>query len=163
LGASARLGRAARFGRDLAHSRDALRLSRAARPRGARSAAYPRPPTTECELTRPAAALPVARSYFADLHTFAESDVIITGAGSAGLVAAYELSKIPGLKARWRRRRVCVCRAVLAASADHRPACAQVALIEQSVSPGGGAWLGGQARLRRAAAYPAGRVTCPFL
>jgi ribulose 1,5-bisphosphate synthetase/thiazole synthase len=46
----------------------------------------------------------------------AESDVIIAGAGSAGLSAAYELSK-------------------------HNY---KVALVEQSVSPGGGAWLGGQ-------------------
>lgn len=37
--------------------------------------------------------------------------------GSAGLACAYELSKYPEVK---------------------------VALIEQSVSPGGGAWLGGQ-------------------
>lgn len=56
-------------------------------------------------------------SYFQDLDVFAEADVIINGAGSAGLVAAYELSKHKGLK---------------------------IALMEQSVSPGGGAWLGGQ-------------------
>merc|ERR1711957_189466 len=55
--------------------------------------------------------------YFKDLDTYAEADVIITGAGSAGLCCAYELSKHPSLK---------------------------VAIIEQSVSPGGGAWLGGQ-------------------
>jgi len=54
--------------------------------------------------------------YFQDLHRLAEADVIISGAGSAGLSAAYELSKHEGLK---------------------------VAIIEQSVSPGGGAWLGG--------------------
>lgn len=51
------------------------------------------------------------------MDEYAESDVIITGAGSAGLCAAYELSKHKGLK---------------------------VAVIEQSVSPGGGSWLGGQ-------------------
>jgi len=55
--------------------------------------------------------------YFKDLYTYAESDVIIIGAGSAGLSCAYELSKNPSLK---------------------------IAIIEQSVSPGGGAWLGGQ-------------------
>jgi ribulose 1,5-bisphosphate synthetase/thiazole synthase len=56
--------------------------------------------------------------YFKDLDTYAEADVVIVGAGSAGLSCAYELSKIaPHLK---------------------------VALIEQNVSPGGGAWLGGQ-------------------
>lgn len=55
--------------------------------------------------------------YMKDLYDYAESDVIIVGAGSAGLSCAYELSKNPTLK---------------------------IALIEQSVSPGGGAWLGGQ-------------------
>jgi len=56
--------------------------------------------------------------YFKDLDVYAESDVVIVGAGSASLACAYELSKIaPELK---------------------------IALIEQSVSPGGGAWLGGQ-------------------
>jgi len=55
--------------------------------------------------------------YFKDLYELAECDVIISGAGSAGLSAAYELSKHKDLK---------------------------VAIIEQSVSPGGGAWLGGQ-------------------
>jgi hypothetical protein len=55
--------------------------------------------------------------YMKDMYDFAETDVIITGAGSAGLSCAYELSKYPELK---------------------------IAIIEQSVSPGGGAWLGGQ-------------------
>eukprot|EP00208_Stichococcus_sp_RCC1054_P002585 CAMPEP_0206146340 /NCGR_PEP_ID=MMETSP1473-20131121/30053_1 /ASSEMBLY_ACC=CAM_ASM_001109 /TAXON_ID=1461547 /ORGANISM="Stichococcus sp, Strain RCC1054" /LENGTH=357 /DNA_ID=CAMNT_0053542851 /DNA_START=57 /DNA_END=1130 /DNA_ORIENTATION=+ len=55
--------------------------------------------------------------YFADLDEYAECDVIIVGAGSAGLSCAYELSKHPEIK---------------------------VALIEQGVAPGGGAWLGGQ-------------------
>lgn len=32
--------------------------------------------------------------YFADLDTYAESDVVIIGAGSAGLACAYELSKL---------------------------------------------------------------------
>ncbi len=44
-------------------------------------------------------------------------DVVIVGAGSAGLACAYELSKYPDVK---------------------------VAIIEQGVAPGGGAWLGGQ-------------------
>lgn len=60
---------------------------------------------------------PPSDRYFNDLHNFAEADVVIVGAGSAGLSAAYELSKYPDIK---------------------------VAIIEQSVSPGGGAWLGGQ-------------------
>lgn len=55
--------------------------------------------------------------YFKDLDEFAETDVVIVGAGSAGLSCAYELSKYPDIK---------------------------VALIEQNVAPGGGAWLGGQ-------------------
>jgi len=49
--------------------------------------------------------------------THADTDVVIVGAGSAGLSCAYELSKNPAIN---------------------------IAIIEQSVSPGGGAWLGGQ-------------------
>lgn len=56
--------------------------------------------------------------YFKDLHDYAESDVVIIGAGSCGLSAAYTLAKArPDLK---------------------------IAIIEANVSPGGGAWLGGQ-------------------
>mmetsp|Transcript_30434 Transcript_30434/g.79165 ORF Transcript_30434/g.79165 Transcript_30434/m.79165 type:complete len:280 (+) Transcript_30434:661-1500(+) len=56
--------------------------------------------------------------YFADLDKYAESDVVIMGAGSAGLSCAYELSRIaPDVK---------------------------IAIIEAGVAPGGGAWLGGQ-------------------
>jgi len=55
--------------------------------------------------------------YFQDLYKYADADVIIVGSGSAGLACAYELGKHPEIS---------------------------VALIEQSVSPGGGAWLGGQ-------------------
>jgi len=55
--------------------------------------------------------------YFRELDEFAECDVVIAGAGPAGLACAYELSKRPEIK---------------------------VALIEQNVAPGGGAWLGGQ-------------------
>mmetsp|Transcript_7218 Transcript_7218/g.14447 ORF Transcript_7218/g.14447 Transcript_7218/m.14447 type:complete len:344 (+) Transcript_7218:99-1130(+) len=55
--------------------------------------------------------------YFKDLDNHADTDVVIVGAGSAGLAAAYELSKYPDVK---------------------------VALIEQNVAPGGGSWLGGQ-------------------
>eukprot|EP00898_Chlorokybus_atmophyticus_P005180 jgi/Chlat1/5663/Chrsp37S05481 len=57
------------------------------------------------------------RRYMDDMMDHAETDVVICGAGSAGLSCAYELSKNPDVK---------------------------VAIIEQSVAPGGGAWLGGQ-------------------
>lgn len=56
--------------------------------------------------------------YFADLDKYAESDVVIIGAGSAGLSAAYILAK-------------------------NRPEL-KIAIIEAGVSPGGGCWLGGQ-------------------
>ncbi|XP_065862272.1 thiamine thiazole synthase 2, chloroplastic [Euphorbia lathyris] len=59
----------------------------------------------------------MTRRYMTDMVTHADTDVVIVGAGSAGLSCAYELSKNPSVK---------------------------VAIIEQSVSPGGGAWLGGQ-------------------
>lgn len=60
----------------------------------------------------------MTRRYFADLDTYAESDIVIVGAGSCGLSTAYMLGKQrPDLK---------------------------IAIIEASVSPGGGAWLGGQ-------------------
>jgi len=56
--------------------------------------------------------------YFSDLHRYAESDVVIVGAGSCGLSTAYVLGKArPDLK---------------------------IAIVEASVSPGGGCWLGGQ-------------------
>ncbi|KAL6546724.1 triosephosphate isomerase [Orobanche minor] len=59
----------------------------------------------------------MTRRYMTDMITYADTDVIVVGAGSAGLSCAYELSKNPDIN---------------------------VAIIEQSVSPGGGAWLGGQ-------------------
>lgn len=67
--------------------------------------------------------------YFADMEKFSECDVVISGAGSAGLCCAYELSKqLPDAK---------------------------IAIIEQGVAPGGGAWLGGQL-------FSAMVVSCPF-
>ncbi|KAF4704796.1 thiamine metabolism- protein, partial [Perkinsus olseni] len=69
-------------------------------------------PIRESEVSRE-----MTTRYMKDLYDFADTDVVITGAGSAGLSAAYELSKHPDVK---------------------------VALIDQGVSPGGGAWLGGQ-------------------
>ncbi|KAJ4840766.1 4-amino-5-hydroxymethyl-2-methylpyrimidine phosphate synthase [Turnera subulata] len=59
----------------------------------------------------------MTRRYMTDMVTYADTDVVIVGAGSAGLSCAYELSKNPSIN---------------------------IAIIEQSVSPGGGAWLGGQ-------------------
>lgn len=59
----------------------------------------------------------MTRRYMTDMITYADTDVVIIGCGSAGLSCAYELSKDPNVR---------------------------VAIIEQSVSPGGGAWLGGQ-------------------
>ncbi|KAH6629448.1 Thi4 family-domain-containing protein, partial [Boeremia exigua] len=60
----------------------------------------------------------MTRRYFKDLDTYAESDIVIVGAGSCGLSAAFVLaSKRPDLK---------------------------IAIIEAGVAPGGGAWLGGQ-------------------
>lgn len=60
----------------------------------------------------------MTRRYFEDLDKYAESDIVIVGAGSCGLSAAYCLGKArPDLK---------------------------IALIEAGVAPGGGAWLGGQ-------------------
>ena len=56
--------------------------------------------------------------YFQDLDHYAESDIVIIGAGSCGLSTAFVLGRQrPDLK---------------------------IAIIEASVSPGGGAWLGGQ-------------------
>ena len=60
----------------------------------------------------------MTRRYFTDLDRYAESDIVVVGAGSCGLSAAYTLaSKRPDLK---------------------------IAVIEAGVAPGGGAWLGGQ-------------------
>ncbi|KAI9093287.1 hypothetical protein K1719_027301 [Acacia pycnantha] len=59
----------------------------------------------------------MTRRYMMDMISHADTDVVIVGAGSAGLSCAYELSKNPSV---------------------------QIAIVEQSVSPGGGAWLGGQ-------------------
>ena len=60
----------------------------------------------------------MTRRYFADLDHYAESDIVIIGAGSCGLSTAYMLGKQrPDLK---------------------------IAIVEAGVAPGGGAWLGGQ-------------------
>jgi len=60
----------------------------------------------------------MTRRYFKDLDEYAESDIVIVGAGSCGLSTAYMLAKErPDLK---------------------------IAIVEAGVAPGGGAWLGGQ-------------------
>ena len=52
--------------------------------------------------------------YFKDLDEYAECDIVITGAGSAGLSCAYELSKYPDVKVcgplaclSWERLHIC--------------------------------------------------------
>ncbi|KAL2117530.1 hypothetical protein VTJ04DRAFT_7190 [Mycothermus thermophilus] len=60
----------------------------------------------------------MTRRYFKDLDNHAETDVVIIGAGSCGLSAAFTLGTMrPDLK---------------------------ITIIESGVAPGGGAWLGGQ-------------------
>ncbi|KAJ4292949.1 thiamine metabolism- protein [Collariella sp. IMI 366227] len=60
----------------------------------------------------------MTRRYFTDLDHHAESDIVIVGAGSCGLSAAYTLGKLrPDLR---------------------------ITILEAGVAPGGGAWLGGQ-------------------
>ena len=59
----------------------------------------------------------MTQRYMTEMLDYAETDVVIVGAGSAGLSCAYELTKHPNIK---------------------------VAILEQNVAPGGGCWLGGQ-------------------
>lgn len=56
--------------------------------------------------------------YFTDMEARAVSDIVIVGAGSAGLSCAFQLAK----------------------SAPHL----KITILEANVAPGGGAWLGGQ-------------------
>lgn len=42
----------------------------------------------------------MTRRYMTDMITFADTDVIVVGAGSAGLSCAYELSKNPNVQVR---------------------------------------------------------------
>eukprot|EP00884_Botryococcus_braunii_P019286 jgi/Botrbrau1/6040/Bobra.0042s0024.2 len=104
--------------RQVAPARSSARVSRVApRAQAVPAAATPFDnfkfePIRESQVSRA-----MTSRYFKDLNEYAECDIIIVGAGSAGLSCAYELSKHPDVK---------------------------VAIIEQGVAPGGGAWLGGQ-------------------
>jgi thiamine thiazole synthase len=70
-------------------------------------------PIKEWEVSRA-----MSQRYFKDLYERAISDVVIVGAGSAGLSCAYRLAtEAPHLK---------------------------ITIIEANVAPGGGCWLGGQ-------------------
>jgi thiamine thiazole synthase len=70
-------------------------------------------PITEAQVSRA-----MIRRYFKQMDDCTISDVVIVGAGSAGLSCAYRLATLqPELK---------------------------ITILEASVSPGGGAWLGGQ-------------------
>lgn len=73
----------------------------------------------------------MTKRYFADLDKYAELDVVVVGAGSAGLLAVYTLASArPDLK---------------------------IAVIEANVLPGGGCWLGGQLFLAMVVRKPADR------
>ena len=94
----------------------------------------------------------MGRRYAKDQDDYAKCDVVIVGAGSAGLCAAYELSKFPEVRPRslFQRARGHLCGSLIPSTCVKMcmsySSCPQisVALVEQSVSPGGGAWLGGQ-------------------
>ncbi|KAI5117321.1 hypothetical protein M0805_002336 [Coniferiporia weirii] len=71
------------------------------------------------------------KRYFASMYERTISDVVIVGAGSAGLSCAYHLAKTrPELK---------------------------ITILEASVAPGGGAWLGGQLMTAMVVRKPADR------
>jgi thiamine thiazole synthase len=70
------------------------------------------------------------KRYYQTMYDRAVSDVVIVGAGSAGLSCAYYLAKNnPELK---------------------------ITIIEANVAPGGGAWLGGQLMSPMVRPYPLG-------
>lgn len=79
----------------------------------------------------------MTRRYFQDLDTYAESDIVIIGAGSCGLSTAYMLGKArPDLKI-----------AIIEASVSpgQSPPKSRGKTVETDIRlPGGGAWLGGQ-------------------
>jgi len=80
----------------------------------------------------------MTRRYFQDLDTYAESDIVIVGAGSCGLSTAYVLGKArPDLK-------IAIIEASVSPGTCHsRFRSSDVPLLTQNLT-GGGAWLGGQ-------------------
>ena len=78
----------------------------------------------------------MTRRYFQDLDTYAESDIVIVGAGSCGLSTAYMLGKArPDLK-------IAIIEASVSPGTWHVLNTHRSDLLLQSL--GGGAWLGGQ-------------------
>ena len=76
----------------------------------------------------------VTNRYFNQMYERAVSDVVIVGAGSAGLSCAYHLATSrPDLK---------------------------ITIIEANVAPGGGAWLGGQLMTPMVLTPPLHRALC---
>ncbi|KAI0247132.1 Thi4 family-domain-containing protein [Lactifluus subvellereus] len=84
------------------------------------------PPVKEAQVSRA-----MIKRYFDMMYERAVSDVVIVGAGSAGLSCAYHLAKTrPDLK---------------------------ITILEANVAPGGGAWLGGQLMTPMVVRKPADR------
>lgn len=81
----------------------------------------------------------MARRYFTDLDTYAESDIVIVGAGSCGLSTAYTLAKArPDLK-------IAIVEASVSPGKDFLDLrIIGVVSCRLTPNPGGGAWLGGQ-------------------
>lgn len=76
----------------------------------------------------------MTRRYFQDLDTYAESDIVIVGAGSCGLSTAYMLGKArPDLKI-----------AIIEASVSPGNTVGSLDICLLIIPAGGGAWLGGQ-------------------
>jgi thiamine thiazole synthase len=79
-------------------------------------------------LRESAVALALSSHHAVVMAAYSVCDMVIIGSGLSGLAAAYELSKVAGLK---------------------------VALFERSVAPGGSAWLGGPGLSATAVRKPA--------
>lgn len=78
----------------------------------------------------------MTRRYFQDLDSYAESDIVIVGAGSCGLSTAYVLGKArPDLK-------IAIIEASVSPGIFHQSMAYRVLSLTRFT--GGGAWLGGQ-------------------